>query len=184
MPTPTQHAVVGQQEWITARKALLAKEKEFTRLRDKLSRERRELPWQTVDKDYVFNGPEGQQTLSDLFDGRSQLAVYHFMFGPDDEWDEACKHCSFWADNFNPNVVHLNARDVTMVAVSRAQLEKIDRYRARMGWTFKWLSSHDSDFNFDLHVAFGSDELESLVFNYGTLAPGRRDREGISVFVR
>jgi predicted dithiol-disulfide oxidoreductase (DUF899 family) len=179
-----QHTVVVHDEWIDARKALLAKEKEFTRLRDQLSRERRELPWERVEKEYVFNGPDGEQSLADLFDGRSQLVVYHFMFDPDAQWDEACKHCSFWADNFDPVIVHLNARDVTMVAVSRAELDKITRYRERMGWSFNWLSSHGSDFNFDYAVSFGADELEAPVFNYGTLKPGFGDREGVSVFVR
>jgi predicted dithiol-disulfide oxidoreductase (DUF899 family) len=176
--------VVGHDEWLEARKALLAREKEFTRLRDQLSRERRELPWERVEKQYVFRGPDGDETLADLFDGRSQLVVYHFMFDPEDDWDAACKHCSFWADNFDPIVVHLNARDVTMVAVSRAQLEKIERYQARMGWSFKWLSSHENDFNADFKVSFAPDERESLVFNFGTLAPGLGDREGVSVFVK
>ncbi len=149
-----------------------------------MSRERRALPWERVDKEFVFVGPDGSQTLAELFDGRRQLIVYHFMFDPDDAWDEACKHCSFWADNFNSIVVHLNARDVTMVAVSRAQLEKISRYQARMGWSFKWLSSHGSDFNYDFGVSFRPDEHEAPVYNFGTLAPGRADREGVSVFFK
>jgi len=120
------HQVVTNDEWLDARKELLAKEKEFTRLRDELSRQRRELPWEAVAKEYVFDGPSGKQTLADLFDGRSQLVVYHFMFDPED--DEGCASCSFWADNFDPIVVHLNARDVTMVAVSRAPLEKLEAY--------------------------------------------------------
>ena len=128
-----------------ARKELLAKEKEFTRLRDELSRQRRELPWELVEKEYVFEGPEGQQSLAELFDGRTQLVVYHFMFDPDD--DVGCKSCSFWADNFDPNVVHLNARDVSFVAVSRAPPGKLPAYKERMGWSFKWLSSGKSDFN-------------------------------------
>jgi len=179
-----QHNVVAHGEWIDARKALLIKEKEFTRLRDELSRERRELPWERVETEYVFSGPNGEESLADLFDGRSQLVVYHFMFDPDAEWDEACKHCSFWADNFDPIVVHLNARDVTMVAISRAELDKINRYEERMGWSFKWLSSDGSDFNFDYGVSFAPDEQETLVFNYGTLAPGGGEREGVSVFVK
>jgi predicted dithiol-disulfide oxidoreductase (DUF899 family) len=174
--------VVGHDEWIAARKDLLAKEKEFTRLRDELSRARRHLPWERVEKEYVFAGPDGDETLSELFAGRGQLVVYHFMFNPDDEWKEACLHCSFWADNFNPIIVHLNARDVTMVAVSRAQLDKIDRYRARMGWSFKWLSSHGSDFNYDFGVSFNPGDYEAPVFNFDTLSPGRGDREGVSVF--
>jgi predicted dithiol-disulfide oxidoreductase (DUF899 family) len=178
------HTIVAHDEWVGARKALLVKEKEFTRLRDELSRERRELPWEHVDKEYVFDGPGGRQSLAELFGGRRQLVVYHFMFGPDDEWDEACPHCSFWADNFDPIVVHLNARDIAMVAVSRAGIDKIERYRKRMGWTFTWLSSGDGDFNFDYAASFRPDELETPVFNYGTLAPGRPDREGVSVFVK
>jgi len=149
-----------------------------------LSRERRELPWERVEKEYVFNGPDGEQSLADLFDGRRQLVVYHFMFDPDAEWGEACKHCSFWVDNFDPIIVHLDARDVTMVAISGAELDKIARYRERMGWSFTWLSSHGNDFNFDYAVSFGADELEALVFNYGTPAPGFGDREGVSVFVK
>jgi predicted dithiol-disulfide oxidoreductase (DUF899 family) len=179
-----QHKVVAHDEWSEARKALLIKEKEFTRLRDELSRERRRLPWELVEKEYVFEGPDGKETLAELFDGRSQLVVYHFMFDPDDEWDEACKHCSFWADNFNPVIVHLNARDVTMVAVSRAQLDKISRYRRRMGWSFKWLSSYGSDFNYDFGVSFAADEQDGPAYNLGTLVPGRSDREGVSVFVK
>ena len=139
--------VVSPAEWLAARKELLKKEKEFTRLRDQLSRERRELPWERVEKEYVFNGPDGEQSLADLFDGRRQLVVYHFMFDPDAEWGEACKHCSFWVDNFDPIIVHLDARDVTMVAISGAELDKIARYRERVGWSFKWLSSHGNDFN-------------------------------------
>jgi Bacterial protein of unknown function (DUF899) len=114
---------VSRKQWLAARKVLLAKEKRFTKLRDQLSQQRRQLPWVRVDKNYVFDGPTGTETLSDLFEGRSQLIVYHFMFGPD--WDAGCKHCSFWADNFNPIIVHLNHRDVSMVAISRAPYEKL-----------------------------------------------------------
>jgi predicted dithiol-disulfide oxidoreductase (DUF899 family) len=180
----TEHTVVPHDEWIEARRALLTKEKELTRLRDTLSRERRELPWERVEKKYVLTGPDGEENLADLFDGRSQLVVYHFMFDPDDDWNEACKHCSFWADNFNPLIVHLNARDVTLVAVSRAQIEKIERYGRRMGWSFKWLSSYGSDFNYDFGASFASDEQQAPVYNFGTLVPGRPDREGVSVFSR
>ena len=179
-----KHEVVAHEDWIEARKALLTREKEFTRLRDELNRQRRLLPWERVEKEYVFNGPNGTETLAELFDGRSQLIVYHFMFDPDDEWDSACKHCSFWADNFNPVIVHLNARDVTMIAVSRAQLDKIDRYRRRMGWTFKWVSSFGSDFNYDFGVSFNESEKDAPVYNFGTLTPGRADREGITVFAK
>jgi predicted dithiol-disulfide oxidoreductase (DUF899 family) len=162
------HAVVTHDEWIAARKELLDQEKEFTRRRDELSARRRALPWEAVDKEYVFEGPDGEETLSDLFAGRSQLIVYHFMFDP--EWDEGCKSCSFWADNFDPNIVHLKARDVTMVAVSRAPFEKLAAYRDRMGWSFKWISS--------------ADEAEQPVYNYGTLPPNISEREGLSVFYR
>jgi len=178
------HRVVDHEQWLRERRELLAQEKEFTRHRDELSRRRRELPWERVEKEYVFAGPNGPETLADLFAGRHQLVVYHFMFNPDDDWTEACKHCSFWADNFNPNVVHLAARDVSFVAVSRAQLEKIERYRTRMGWTFTWLSSHDNDFNYDFGVSFAEDEREQPVYNFGTIAPGLPDREGVSVFYK
>jgi len=145
------HEVVSGGEWRAARKHHLAKEKEFTRLRDQLSQQRRDLPWEQVDKQYVLDGPKGKESLSELFDGRSQLIVYHFMFHPN--WDEGCKHCSFWADNFNGIVAHLNHRDATMLAVSRAPLAQLEAFQQRMGWTFKWLSSFDSDFNYDYHVS-------------------------------
>ena len=125
------HAVVSRAEWIEARKQLLAREKEFTRARDRLSQERRELPWVRVEKQYVFEGPKGRETLADLFAGRHQLVVYHFMF--DSDWEAGCKSCSFWADNFNGIVVHLAHRDVTMLAISRAPFAKLDAYRKRMG---------------------------------------------------
>jgi len=176
--------VVGREEWLEARRALLLEEKDFTHARDALSRRRRELPWERIEKEYVFEGPEGPKTLAELFDGRSQLVVYHFMFNPDDDWDQACRHCSFWADNFDPVIVHLNARDVTMVAVSRAQIDKIERYKRRMGWSFTWLSSYGSDFNYDFGVAFAPDDFERPVYNVGTIAPGMPDREGVSVFVK
>src|SRR6266849_5938934 len=161
------HAVVTPDEWREARLRLLDKEKEFTRLRDGLSRERRELPWEPVAKDYVFDGPDGKESLAQLFDGKSQLIVYHFMFAPD--WEEGCKSCSWWADNFERNVVHLAHRDVTLVAISRAPLAKIEAFRQRMGWTFKWLSSGDSDFNYDYQVSFRPEELASgeVYTNYG-----------------
>jgi predicted dithiol-disulfide oxidoreductase (DUF899 family) len=178
----SEHEIVGHGEWIEARGQLLAKEKEFTRLRDELSRERRELPWERVEKEYVFEGPQGKQTLAELFDDRSQLVVYHFMFGPED--DVGCKSCSFWADNFDPNVVHLNARDVTFVAVSRASFAKLAPYKERMGWSFKWVSSTETDFNFDYGVSFSSADQASPVYNYGSLSPGIPEREGMSVFFK
>lgn len=151
------HRIVSKDEWLAARSALLKKEKEFTVLRDKLGQQQRDMPWVSVDKEYLFVGPNGKQTLSDLFDGRTQLIVYHFMYDPN--WDAGCPSCSFWADNFNGIVVHLNQRDVTMIAVSRAPYSKIEEYKKRMGWNFKWVSSYDNDFNFDYHVSFTPKEL-------------------------
>jgi predicted dithiol-disulfide oxidoreductase (DUF899 family) len=179
-----RHTVVSRKDWLAARKALLTKEKKFTRLRDQLNQERRQLPWVKVDKDYVFDGPQGKETLSELFDGRSQLIVYHFMFGPD--WDAGCKHCSFWADNFDKIIVHLNHRDVTMVAASRAPYGKLAAYKKRMSWNFKWVSSGDTDFNFDYHVSFTPEEeaKKKAFFNYKIQDPGSSDREGASVFYK
>ena len=179
-----QHKVVSQDEWLAARKALLTKEKEFTKARDRLSAERRELPWVKVDKNYVFDGPDGKQTLADLFDGRSQLVVYHFMFGPD--WGAGCPHCSRWADSFNPIIVHLNQRDVTMIAVSRAPYEKLAAYRKRMGWTFKWVSSHGGDFNFDYRVSFTPEEMAAnkADYNFTEQEPDATEREGLSIFIK
>ena len=175
-------SVVGHDEWLEARKQLLAKEKEFTRARDELTRQRQALPWEPVENDYVFDGPNGNEALADLFDGRSQLIVYHFMFAPED--DVGCKSCSFWADNFNPNVIHLNARDVSFAAVSRAPLDKLEAYRERMGWKFHWVSSGATDFNFDYGVSFKPEQQGEDVYNYGTLAPRIADREGLSIFAR
>src|SRR3984893_2923192 len=146
------HPVVSHEEWLSARTAFLAKEKEFTRLRDELSRQRRALPWEKVDKQYVFDGPSGKETLAELFETRSQLIVYHFMFPP--EWDEGCLHCSFWADNFNGIDVHLSHRDVSFVAISRAPYAKLVAYKQRMGWSFEWFSSFGTDFNFDYGASF------------------------------
>ena len=176
------HRVVGHEEWVAARKDFLKQEKEFTRLRDDLNRRRRALPWEKVDKQYSFDGPDGKESLSDLFEGRSQLVVYHFLFPP--EWDEGCPHCSFWADNFNSIIIHLNQRDVTFVAISRAPRSKIEAFERRMGWTFKWLSAGGNDFNYDYGVSFKPAEQKSPVFNYGTIAPGMSDREGTSVFYK
>jgi predicted dithiol-disulfide oxidoreductase (DUF899 family) len=147
-----QHRVVSSDEWLAARKELLAKEKEFTRLRDQLSRLRRELPWERVGKEYVFAGPDGKLSLADLFAGRSQLIVYHFMFDPG--WEAGCKSCSFWADNFEGFYAHLNHRDVTLAAISRAPWERIAPFKRRMGWSFPWVSSAGGDFNFDYRVSF------------------------------
>ena len=176
------HRVVSHEEWLAARTAFLAKEKEFTRLRDELSRRRRELPWETVEKRYVFDGPSGEEALTELFENRSQLIVYHFMFNP--EWDEGCLHCSFWADNFNGIPVHLNHRDVTFVAISRAPLAKIDAFKKRMGWSFKWVSSFRTDFNSDFQASFTPEEIRngSAFYNYSRTDPNDEDREGVSVF--
>ena len=178
------HPVVSHDDWLAAQKAFLTKEKEFTRLRDELSRQRRGLPWEKVGKRYVFEGPQGTVTLPELFGERSQLVVYHFMFSP--EWDEGCPHCSFWADNFNEIIVHLNQRDVSFVAVSRASSPKIEAFRKRMGWTFAWLSSDDGDFNYDLGASFHPEEIASgaYVYNFETQQPGFTDREGASVFYK
>src|SRR6266849_4534114 len=177
------HLVVSLEEWLFARSALFTMEKEFTRLRDELSRQRRELPWEKVDKQYVFDGPSGKETLADLFGKRSQLVVYHFMFNP--EWDEGCRSCSFWADNFNDIIVHLNHRDVTFVAISRAPLKKIEPFKKRMGWSFKWLSSFQNDFNYDYQVSFAPEQLRSGTASYNySKTPGFEDREGTSVFYK
>jgi predicted dithiol-disulfide oxidoreductase (DUF899 family) len=169
---------------MAARKRLLVKEKQLTRLADKLAKERRALPWEAIAKEYVFDGPNGRETLAQLFDGRSQLVVYHFMFGPD--WDAGCPHCSRWADNFNGVIVHLNQRDVTMVAVSRAPYEKLAAYRQRMGWSFKWVSSFGSDFNYDFNVSFTPEEMRNkkAFYNFKTRNPDAPEREGVSVFYK
>ena len=178
------HRVVSRQEWIEARKAHLAHEKEYTRARDRLSAERRALPWVRVEKAYSFVGPNGQVTLADLFKGRSQLVVQHFMFAPD--WDEGCKSCSFWADGFERMIPHLAARDTILVAISRAPLQKLNAFKQRMGWTFDWLSSTNSGFNFDYAVSFTPDQLKSdaKVYNFGTSGLSIEEAPGISVFYR
>lgn len=180
----SSHKVVSQSEWLEARKALLAKEKEFTRRRDALSQARRELPWLRIDKHYVFDGPNGKETLAQLFEGRSQLVIYHFMFDPD--WEEGCKSCSWWADNFERNVVHLANRDVTLIAVSRASRAKLDAFKRRMGWSFKWVSSAGSDFNYDFQVSFTAAEQAKgeAYYNYALQNFSASERPGISVFHR
>lgn len=178
----SMHPLVSREQWLAARKALLQKEKEFTRQRDALSAERRKLPWVRIEKNYVFDGPDGKETLADLFAGKSQLAVYHFMLGPD--WTEGCKSCSFWADNFNGIDVHLAHRDVTLVAVSRAPLAKIEAYKKRMGWSFKWVSSFGTDFNRDFNVSFTPEELKGEVFyNFEQRKFPSDEAPGMSVFV-
>src|SRR5216110_413283 len=160
--------VVSHNDWIAARQRFLKKEKEFTRLRDEISRERRELPRERVEKNYVFDGPNGKESLADLFDGRSQLIVYHFMLGPG--WDEGCKSCSYLADHFDGANWHLPHRDVTFVVVSRAPLSEIEPFKKRMGWRFKWFSSHGNDFNFDYHVSATEEEKKKgkMFYNYRT----------------
>jgi predicted dithiol-disulfide oxidoreductase (DUF899 family) len=176
--------VVSPAEWLAARKEFLAKEKEFTRLRDELSRQRRELPWEKVEKPYVFDGPNGRQTLAELFDGRSQLIVYHFMFGPG--WKEGCPSCSFLADHFDGPAVHLANRDVTLAVVSRAPLTEIEAFKKRMGWRFKWVSSFGSDFNRDYHVSFTKDEMASgkVAYNYSMTEFPSEEAPGASVFYK
>ena len=184
-PEPIKgHKIVPENEWIESRKALLKKEKEITTLRDQLSQQRRDLPWVAVNKEYTFEGHDGKQTLSELFDGRTQLIVYHFMFDP--SWEAGCPSCSFWADNFNGINVHLNQRDVTMIAVSRAPYSKLAAYRKRMGWDFKWVSSLDTDFNFDYHVSFTPEESskKEAFYNFTTQDPYSPEREGVSVFYK
>lgn len=178
------HTVVAHNKWLAARKAFLVKEKEFTRLRDELSRQRRELPWELVEKPYVFDGPTGKETLADLFASRSQLIVHHFMFGPD--WTLGCKNCSFWADNYDGIGVHLKHRDISFVTISRAPLPTLEAYKQRMGWRFKWVSSLDNSFNFDFNASFRKDEIEdgSAVWNFRCQRPGTTEVTGISVFCK
>jgi len=178
----TTHRVVSREEWTEARRQHLAREKEFTRRRDELSRERRDLPWVKVDKTYVFDGPSGRESLGDLFEGRSQLIVQHFMFDP--SWDEGCKSCSFWVDNFDGIVVHLNHRDTSFALVSRAPIATLEAYRRRMSWRVKWVSSLHTDFNRDYHVTFTPDELGKgqAYYNYATGPFPVAEGPGISVF--
>jgi len=178
------HKIVTRDEWLDARQKHLAKEKEFTRLRDQLSQERRELPWVKVDREYIFNGPNGKENLSELFEDKPQLLVYHFMFDP--AWDEGCPMCSYFADSYSGAIVHLKQRGVTMVTVSKAPLDKLERFKERMGWRFKWVSSYDNDFNLDYHVSFTADEKEKgeVYYNYGTSAYFESEGPGISAFLK
>jgi predicted dithiol-disulfide oxidoreductase (DUF899 family) len=178
----TTHQILSRQDWTAARLKLLDEEKAFTRARDKLSAARRALPWEEVETNYVFDSERGSVSFSDLFAGRSQLLVYHFMFGPD--WEAGCKSCSFWADNFERIVVHLNHRDVTLVLISRAPLERLTAYKKRMGWTFDWVSSLGNSFNHDLAVSFSEDELAKgeKNYNFGTQQAYGEESPGISVF--
>ena len=178
-----QHAIVSQAEWLAARQALLAKEKEFTRARDALSAQRRQLPWVKVDKDYVFDTADGKRRLGDLFEGRSQLLVYHFMLGPG--WKEGCPSCSFLADHFDGANIHLAQRDVTLVAVSRAPLAEIKDYQQRMGWRFRWVSSYSNDFNHDFHVSFTPVEMAGeATYNYAMGKIPSEELPGLSAFIK
>ena len=181
----TDHRIVSGEAWLEARKELLEKEKEFSRLRDEIAQRTRDLPWERVEKEYMFDGPGGRESLSDLFAGRSQLLVYHFMFDPEDS--EGCRSCSLMADHYDPAIVHLEHRDVTLVTVSRAPLEELQAYRKRMGWNFKWVSSRDSDFNFDYQVSSEPEDVEKkdVYYNYarGSSFP-MSERPGLSVFFK
>ncbi|HWW00282.1 MAG TPA: thioredoxin family protein [Candidatus Acidoferrum sp.] len=179
-----EHRVVTPKEWLAARKRLLVREKKFSKARDQLNQERRELPWVKVEKEYVFDTPEGKATLAELFCGKSQLVVYHFMFGPG--WKEGCPHCSFWADHYDNVNHHLGQRDTTLAVVSRAPLKEIQPFKKRMGWRFRWVSSNRTDFNLDFHVSFTPEQIRSgkLFYNYATLEMDIDEREGVSAFYR
>ena len=178
------HKVVSKTEWLEASKAFLAKEKAWTRRRDALSRERRELPWVKVDKNYVFDGPDGKETLSDLFDGRSQLIVYHFMFAP--QWAGGCASCSLVADGFEGSIAHVAQRDAAVAVISRAPMAKIAAFQKRMGWRFSWVSSYGNDFNRDYHVSFTREEMADgkAHYNFGTSGHPEEEAPGISVFYK
>jgi predicted dithiol-disulfide oxidoreductase (DUF899 family) len=179
-----ENAVVSRDEWLAARKKLLAREKDFTRARDELNAQRRALPWVRVDKRYVFQTDAGPKSLAELFGDKSQLVVYHLMFAPD--WEKACKSCSFWADNFNGIDLHLAARDIQFLAISRAPLPKLKAFARRMGWTFPWVSSHETDFNYDFEVSFTPEAIESgrASYNFGTPPNKNTDWPGINVFYK
>jgi predicted dithiol-disulfide oxidoreductase (DUF899 family) len=179
-----RNAVVSREDWFEAHRKHLEREKELTRLRDAIARERRALPWVRIEKDYAFDGPEGRRTLAELFEGRRQLLVQHFMFAPG--WEQGCPSCSFMADHVDGMNVHLAHRDVTFAAVSRAPLAEIERFRRRMGWRFKWVSSHGSDFNRDFGVTFTPQEVAQgrLHYNYGEWPFASEEWPGISVFCK
>ena len=176
--------VVSEAEWLAARKELLRKEKKLTHMRDELSRQRRELPWTRGAKEYTFDGPSGKERMADLFAGKSQLVVYHFMFGP--EWQEGCPSCSFNMDHTDATLVHLAQRDVAFVAISRAPLSKIEAFKKRMGWRFKWVSSYGSDFNYDYHVSFKKEEISNgkVYYNFGMQEFPSEEAPGVSVFAK
>lgn len=179
-----QHEIVSQDEWLKARKQHLAAEKAFTKARDELSRQRRNLPWVKVDKTYIFDTPQGKKTLADLFNGRSQLIVYHFMLGPG--WEAGCPSCSFLADHFDGANIHLAQRDVTLLVVSRAPLAEIKAFQKRMGWKFPWVSSNGSDFNYDFHVSFSDAEFArgKVYYNYEVEEFPSQEAPGASVFFK
>jgi len=179
-----EHKVVSQKEWLAARRRLLVKEKKFSKLRDQLNRQRRELPWVKVEKEYVFDGPDGLATLAELFDGKSQLIIYHFMFGPN--WEEGCPHCSFWADHYDGVNFHLGQRDTTLVVISRAPWKEIAPFKKRMGWKFRWVSSNKTDFNFDFNVSFTPEQIKrsELPYNYGAVKMKIDELQGVSAFYR
>ncbi|HTV57973.1 MAG TPA: DUF899 domain-containing protein [Verrucomicrobiae bacterium] len=178
--TAIKHKVVSRDEWLAARKQLLAKEKAFTKQKDAISAERRNLPWVKIEKQYVFEGPNGKATLADLFENKSQLIIYHFMFGPD--WEEGCPSCSFLMDHTDGALVHLAQRDVSFRAVSRAPFAKIDAFKKRMGWKFKWVSSYGTDFNYDFHASF--DDKEKADYNYEIGQFPSAEGPGLSVFYK
>lgn len=184
--TATQkfNAVVSNEEWLQARRALLEQEKALTRQRDEISRRRRELPWVKVEQNYVFDGPEGPLTLPDLFAGSTQLAIYHFMFGP--EWAEGCPSCSMAADSFDGSAVHLAQRDTTLVMVSRAPIVKVEAFRKRMGWKCRWVSSYNNTFNRDYHVSFAKEDVEKgeVYYNFGVNRFPSDEAPGLSVFYK
>jgi len=179
-----EHRVVSLTEWTARRKELLRKEKEFTKLRDELSRQRRELPWEKVEKQYVFDGPNGRETFADLFGGKSQLIIYHFMLGPG--WEAGCPSCSYLADHFDGSLVHLANRDVTLAVVSRARMPEIAAFKKRMGWAFRWVSSFGNDFNRDYHVSFTKEEMANgkVEYNYETMEFPSEEAPGVSVFYK
>jgi predicted dithiol-disulfide oxidoreductase (DUF899 family) len=179
-----EHKVVSQKDWLAARKRLLLKEKKFSKARDQLNKERRALPWMKIEKEYVFDSPEGKVTLAELFNGKSQLVTYHFMFGPG--WGDGCPHCSFWADHYDGVDHHIGARDTALVVVSRAPLKEIQPFKKRMGWKFNWVSSNQNDFNFDLQVSFTPEQIRSgkMIYNYAPLKMDIDEREGVSAFYK
>jgi predicted dithiol-disulfide oxidoreductase (DUF899 family) len=181
--TQARHNVVSRDEWLKARLAHLTDEKEFTRKRDELSRQRRELPWERVEKNYVFEGPNGPEALADLFAGRNQLIIYHFMLGPN--WEEGCKSCSFLADHFDATRIHLAHRDTSFSVVSRAPMARIQAFQKRMGWRFHWVSAFGNDFNRDYGVQFTKEELAGEVdYNYHKVRFGSEEAPGLSVFYK